>query len=725
MVRPYAAYVRVRPWIKHAFDVQVGQIPPSFGAYGRRGYQGGDNPFIGYPLAYQYLTSLRPDAAPATVADLLVMRARGWQTTYPIGSTTPAPGVPLISAFRWDTGFQAHWEGRVVDVTGSVTVGTLADPRFEDNNSGKQVSSRVAYRPATGLILGGSAARGEFFDRTVTTALSNSGGSHAQSALGADVEYSRGYWLVRSELVWSRWNVPFASPAESDNVDALGAWVEARYRVTPRIVVSGRADRLGFSRLVVSPSLAPTWDANVCARRGRRRLLHPAQPRRAASPCSTTSGTAVESASGRMFRRRSLTGSDGSPDSLRSLGRERAGPVGGRRRHAARRRTAIGPTAPFAAVWSCGRLRPTSRRARSVGDVSMPQAARSDRSPTQRRLSRIGAAGAFDHRDEPRAKLDQRNEAFVPHVLAIVAGTTVDFPNNDTTYHNVFSLSTTQLVRSRPLRRRPLEVRAIRSPRHRPRVLRHPLAHERLHPGLRAPLFRRDRRRRPVSARQRAAWHLHRDGVERVGAAQSRAASSVPEAGGDVEAELRARPPMTASSTAMSLFSSLTNRIFFGSALLAVASIAIAIYNVNVAVTRRPNRSCGAASTRRARSSTSTAAMLFEHFTREARLIADLPRLKAAVDTNDPTTVQPIADGVSAAARAPTCCSSPAGRARRSRRSRRPALSTGSYASLPGVSRRTIGTRSRARFWPHAGGILRSSPCRSGSIRSNPRSSAR
>ena len=32
----------------------------------------------------------------------------------------------------------------------------------------------------------------------------------------------------------------------------------------------------------------------------------------------------------------------------------------------------------------------------------------------------------------------------MPHVLAIVAGTTVDFPNNDTTYHNVFSLSSTR-----------------------------------------------------------------------------------------------------------------------------------------------------------------------------------------------------------------------------------------------------------------------------------------
>jgi plastocyanin len=51
---------------------------------------------------------------------------------------------------------------------------------------------------------------------------------------------------------------------------------------------------------------------------------------------------------------------------------------------------------------------------------------------------------AFDTREESRPRLDQRNETFVPHVLAIVAGTTVEFPNSDQTYHNVFSLSKTK-----------------------------------------------------------------------------------------------------------------------------------------------------------------------------------------------------------------------------------------------------------------------------------------
>ena len=35
--------------------------------------------------------------------------------------------------------------------------------------------------------------------------------------------------------------------------------------------------------------------------------------------------------------------------------------------------------------------------------------------------------------------LDQRNLAFVPRMLAVRVGTTVEFPNNDKVFHNVFS----------------------------------------------------------------------------------------------------------------------------------------------------------------------------------------------------------------------------------------------------------------------------------------------
>jgi plastocyanin len=87
-------------------------------------------------------------------------------------------------------------------------------------------------------------------------------------------------------------------------------------------------------------------------------------------------------------------------------------------------------------------IRPAADRDRrpSPADLGMP----APLAPADRRsVVYLDPAprGAFDARDEPRARIDQRNETFVPHVLAVVAGTTVDFPNSDLTYHNVFSLS--------------------------------------------------------------------------------------------------------------------------------------------------------------------------------------------------------------------------------------------------------------------------------------------
>ena len=49
--------------------------------------------------------------------------------------------------------------------------------------------------------------------------------------------------------------------------------------------------------------------------------------------------------------------------------------------------------------------------------------------------------GAFEELVAGRARVNQINEQFVPRVLAITTGTTVDFPNSDRIYHNVFSLS--------------------------------------------------------------------------------------------------------------------------------------------------------------------------------------------------------------------------------------------------------------------------------------------
>ena len=249
--RFYAAFVRFRPWVGRAFDVQAGRIPPSFGAFGRRAY-GLDNPVIGYPLAYQYLTSLRADALPATADDLLAQRGRGWRVAYPIGREGFDVGLPLVSSFRWDTGVQVRAGGRPVEATAAVTLGTLSNPGWEDNNGGAQVSGRLALRPAPQWVLGVSAARGPYAARVATSALPPHATARrpTQTAWGADAEFSRDHWLVRAELVYSSWSVPAVDePRITEPLEALGAWVEARYRVTPRVYLAGRVDHLGFSSI--------------------------------------------------------------------------------------------------------------------------------------------------------------------------------------------------------------------------------------------------------------------------------------------------------------------------------------------------------------------------------------------------------------------------------------------------------------------------------------------
>jgi plastocyanin len=83
---------------------------------------------------------------------------------------------------------------------------------------------------------------------------------------------------------------------------------------------------------------------------------------------------------------------------------------------------------------------PMERRP-GVADLGMPRAR--DVPDVSRSVVYLESAprGAFETTEGGRAMMDQRNETFVPHVLAITTGTSVDFPNSDNFYHNVFSLS--------------------------------------------------------------------------------------------------------------------------------------------------------------------------------------------------------------------------------------------------------------------------------------------
>jgi hypothetical protein len=268
-VQPYALYVRIRPWTARDFDIQVGRVPPTFGAFARRTYAS-DNPLIGYPLAYQYLTSVRPDALPASADELLRKRSLGWLVRYSVGEPAPAPGVPLVSAFRWDTGVQAHATAGIVSATASVTTGTVSNPLFKDDNDGRQIAGRVELRPIAGLIVGASAARGPFVAQSAARAAVGDGrtDSLTQTAWGGDVEYSRDYYLLRWETIFSAWRLPVAAtPPQQLPLDgplsALSTSFEGRYKLRPGLYVAARFDHLGFSEITGATAGTLPWDAPV------------------------------------------------------------------------------------------------------------------------------------------------------------------------------------------------------------------------------------------------------------------------------------------------------------------------------------------------------------------------------------------------------------------------------------------------------------------------------
>lgn len=94
----------------------------------------------------------------------------------------------------------------------------------------------------------------------------------------------------------------------------------------------------------------------------------------------------------------------------------------------------------------------------------------------------------------------------------------------------------------------------------------------------------------------------------------------------------------------MTLLSSLTNRLFAAMALLAVLSIGAVTYYATSAVTEQAEGEL-----RRGLEEAGTLVeeyrrLLLDHFSREAKLVADLPKLKAAVSENHPPTLQPIAE---------------------------------------------------------------------------------
>ena len=242
---------------------------------------------------------------------------------------------------------------------------------------------------------------------------------------------------------------------------------------------------------------------------------------------------------------------------------------------------------------------------------------------------------AFEAPVPGRAVLDQRNEAFVPYVLAVTVGSTVDFPNSDRVYHNVFSLSK---PRRFDLGRYPKgRSRSVRFDQ--PGVVR---VFCEIHSHMNAFIlvfahryFAATDADGTLPHRRRAARDLHPGRLER------RAGPRAPR-GPRGRAGRHGRAGLPGGVMARPL-GTLRSRVFAATALVAVLptllALGLATRRVTLEAEAEVARSLGEA----ARLVEQYHGARLETARERASLVADLPKLKAAVAEGDPRTAEPIA----------------------------------------------------------------------------------
>lgn len=148
---------------------------------------------------------------------------------------------------------------------------------------------------------------------------------------------------------------------------------------------------------------------------------------------------------------------------------------------------------------------------------------------------------------------------------------------------------------------------------------------------------------------------------------------------------------------------SLRSRIFLASTLLATVSIGSAVYFVSAVLTAQAEAELQRDLTEAVSLVDQQSTTLFEGVTRTATLIADLPKFKAALETRDPPTVEPIARDYLEQAGADLVLVTDRG-------GRRLAIvsSTGHAVAPDDAPANAVppGDRPGATFWPHPSGVL-------------------
>jgi hypothetical protein len=242
----YAA-IRILDFAGLGFNFQMGKFDMPFGNLEERRFPT-KNFLYGLPLIYEYRMSL-PNQVVNRV-DVLNNRGDG-------------VGMRLLDLGMYDIGAMVYGDLGRLHYALAGSNGTISSSYGGHLNSNTDFNKivRLAYTPMMGLTFGASAAMGPYLVNSVKPLPRNEGSNHYQQLIGeADLEFSRGRFLLNGEGVYSQWTVPFENA--DTKLSAIGYYGEAKYTWFPRFYTAARVSGLIFSHLTVG-DISPRWDNNM------------------------------------------------------------------------------------------------------------------------------------------------------------------------------------------------------------------------------------------------------------------------------------------------------------------------------------------------------------------------------------------------------------------------------------------------------------------------------
>ena len=259
-VVPFGAYATFHPSPGKDMHVEAGLIPWPIGDWAPRSTSD-KNPLIGFPLMYQYHTSLRQDVIPPNADDLLAEAGEG-EEGVDYGAGYDMYGMPIIYDQWWDFGAVFLGSARPFEYSIGFVNGSPGFPNpGEDHTPGKSLLGRVGLAPMPGLRFGVSGSYGPYLneERVESSLQPGIDAGDFNQVLGmADLEYSTGHLDIHAEGYRNTWETPTLG-----DLKVHGGYAELKYTLPAGFYVAGRYDIMRFSDVTDSTGALLSWDSDV------------------------------------------------------------------------------------------------------------------------------------------------------------------------------------------------------------------------------------------------------------------------------------------------------------------------------------------------------------------------------------------------------------------------------------------------------------------------------